>query len=374
MPQTIHSMTQANADRRRTALKANLTSLTVGLDLGDQWGQLCWVAPDGEVVDEGRVRMTPAALSTRFASSSKVRVALETGSHSLWVSELLTGLGHEVIVANSRDLAAISQSDQKSDRNDAEKLARYARVDPSILHPITHRTTEQQADLTVIRARAALVRTRTLLVNAARGLVKPFGIRLPKCDPDQLAARCRGSLPEAVDTALTSLLEEITHLTTRIKAFDRQIEAIAKTQHPDAAVLRTVPGVGPLTSLCFVLTLGDKTRFVDSRDAACYLGLQPKKSQSGEHDPQLGITRAGNRYARSLLVECAHKILHVFTPDSALKQWGLKLAARGGKNAKKRAIVAVARKLAVVLHRMWVKQERFEPFREACPRSITAGL
>jgi transposase len=318
--------------------------------------------------------MTSDALSARFASINKVRVALETGAHSLWVSQLLTGLGHEVIVANSRDLAAISQSDQKSDRNDAEKLARYARVDPSILHPITHRTSEQQADLTVIRARAALIRTRTLLVNAARGLAKPFGTRLPKCDPDQLAARCRGLLPEAVDTALTSLLEEVAHLTTRIQEFDGQIEAIAKTKHPDAAILRTVPGVGPLTSLCFVLTLGDKARFADSRDAACYLGLQPKKSQSGERDPQLGITRAGNRYTRSLLVECAHKILHVFTPDSALKQWGLKLAARGGKNAKKRAIVAVARKLAVVLHRIWVKQERFKPFREARPQSATAGL
>jgi transposase len=373
MTQTIHSMPQAKAARRRTALKANLSSLTVGFDLGDQWGQLCWLDPDGEVVDEGRVKMTSDALSARFASISKVRVALETGAHSLWVSQLLTSLGHEVVVANSRDLAAISQSDQKSDRNDAEKLARYARVDPSILHPITHRTSEQQADLTVIRARAALVRTRPLLVNAARGLVKPFGTRLPKCDPDQFAARCRGSLPEAVDTALTSLLEEVTHLTTRIKQFDEQIQAIAKTKHPEAAILRTVPGVGPLTSLCFVLTLGDKARFADSRDAACYLGLQPKKSQSGERDPQLGITRAGNRYARSLLVECAHKVLHVFTPDSALKQWGLKRAARGGKNAKKRAIVAVARKLAVLLHRMWVKQERFEPFREARPQSVTAG-
>jgi transposase len=246
-------------------------------------------------------------------------------------------------------------------------------VDPSILHPVTHRTSEQQADWTVLRARAALVRTHTLLVNATRGLVKPFGTRLPQCDPDQLAARCRESLPEAVDTALTSLLEEIAQLTTRIQQFDTQIQTIAKTKHPEAAVLRAVPGVGPLTSLCFVLTLGDKTRFADSRDAACYLGLQPKKSQSGERDPPLGITRAGNRYARSLLVECAHKILPVFTPDSALKPWGLKLAARGGKNAKKRAMVAVARKLAVVRHRMWVMQERFEPFREARPPSITAG-
>ena len=124
MPQIIYSMPQTKAARRRTALKANLTSLTVGLDRGDQWGQLCWLDPDGEVVDEGRVKMTAAALAVRFTSISKVGVALETGAHSLWVGQLLTGLGPEVIVANSRDPAAIAPSDQKSDRKDAEKPAR----------------------------------------------------------------------------------------------------------------------------------------------------------------------------------------------------------------------------------------------------------
>lgn len=267
----------------------------------------------------------------------------------------------------------IARSDRKTDRQDAEKLARYARVDPAILCPVTHRTAGQQADLVVLRARAALVRARTLLGNAARGLVKPFGARLPACDADRRAARGLPEVPAAVRAALTPLLEQVASLTARIRVYDQQVEALAAARYPEAAVLRSVPGVGPLTSLCFVLTLGDQTRFAHSRDAACYVGLRPKRRQSGERDPELGITRAGDGYLRTLLVECAQHVLRRNGPDSALRQWGLRLATHGGQNAKKRAIVAVARKLAVVLHRMGVTQQRGEPFRGAA-RPATAAL
>ena len=120
--------------------------------------------------------------------------------------------------------------------------------------------------------------------------------------------------------------------------------------------------MGPLTAVTFVLTLGDKERFQRSRDVGCYLGLQPKRRQSGDNDPELGITKSGNSYMRMILIQCAQHILRKMSHDSALKRWGLKLAGRHGRNAKKRAIVAVARKLAILLHRLWTTQERFDPF------------
>ena len=326
-------------------------------------GQLCTLDDAGERVDEGRVRSTPTALRARFAAlPPATRVALETGTHSLWVSELLAELGREVIVANARELRAITASVRKSDKADAEKRARYARVDPAILCPLRHRTAAQQADWALVRARAVLVRMRPLAINAVRGRVKPLGHRLPSCAAAYFAPRCRALLPEALAPALGPVLDPIESLSARIAAYDEQGEARAARAYPAAAPLRTVPGVGPITALTFVLTVADPARFAASRDGGCYLGLRPKQRQSGERDPQLGISKAGDSYLRSLRVECAQPVLRERGADSALRQWGLRLAARGGANAKKRAVVAVARQLAVLLHRLWARQEAFVAF------------
>jgi transposase len=234
-------------------------------------------------------------------------------------------------------------------------------VDPTILHPVRLRDSDQQRDLVLIRARAALVRARSLLINTVRGLVKPFGYRLSSCDADGFANRCRQELPGDLWTSLGPMVEQVAQLTQQIQDYEKQISTIVEQKYPDAAPLRSVFGVGPVTALTFVLTLADPQRFARSRDVGCYLGLRPERSQSGEHDPQLGITKAGNPYLRWLLVECAHRLLRVDAPDSAIKRWGQKLCERGGKNAQKRAIVAVARKLAVLLHKLWSTQQRWEP-------------
>jgi transposase len=157
------------------------------------------------------------------------------------------------------------------------------------------------------------------------------------------------------------MLDQIAMLTEQIQGFDQRIEHMAESKYPETKVLRGVKGVGALTAMSFV-TVGDAKRFRKSRDVGCYLGLRPRRSQSGERDPQLGITKAGNRPLRATLVQCAQYVLGPFGPDSALRRWGLTLAQRGGKNAKKRASVAVARKLAVLLHRLWVTQKPYEPF------------
>ena len=356
----------------RTNVSATASGLTIGIDLGDQWSQFCLLDADGTLREEGRVRSTRSAFQSRFGALAPARIALETGTHSLWASELLTELGHEVIVAHVREVRAITGSNRKSDKVDARKLARYARVDPEILHPVRLRDSDQQRDLVLIRARAALVRARSLLINTVRGLVKPFGYRVPSCDADCFANRCREELPGDLWTSLGPMVEQVARLTEQIQDYEKQIGAVMAEKYPDAAPLRSVFGVGPVTALTFVLTLADPQRFARSRDVGCYLGLRPERSQSGEHDPQLGITKAGNTYLRWLLVECAHRLLRVDAPDSAIKRWGQKLCERGGKNAQKRAIVAVARKLAVLLHRLWVMQQRWEPLYRMQPVTTTS--
>ena len=338
--------------------------LTIGVDLGDVWSHYCTLNQDGQVVDRGRFRTTPKAIHKWFTDVPHARVAMETGTHSIWISEQLQELGHEVIVANVRELRAISHSDRKSDQVDAEKLARYARLDPEILRPIAHRTVEQQEDLTLIRARDLLVRLRTAAVNAVRGLTKSCGYRMPASSTRCFAKRSLAVMPPGLQQALGPVLQQIAEMTLKIKQYDRQIQLLTQTEYPEAQALLKVQGVGHITALTFVLTLGNKERFERSRDVGCYLGLRPRRSQSGERDPQLGITKAGNVYLRSLLIECANHILRPQGRDSALRGWGLSLAARGGKQAKNKAIVAVARKLAVLLHRIWVTQELYVPFYE----------
>lgn len=259
-------------------------------------------------------------------------------------------------------IPAITGSDKKTDPNDAENLARFARFDPKLLHPVTHRDRSKQLDLTVIRLRARIIEVRTTLINSVRSTVKGFGSRLPRCVADSFANRVKEALPSDLCEMLQPLLDLIGDMTAKIKAYDEAVEELARQRDPEARILRTVPGVGPIASLTFVLTIGDATRFPSSRDVGAYLGLRPKRSQSGDHDPQLRITKAEDGYLRKTRVQCAHYILGPLGPDSALCQWGLKLANTGGANGKKRAITAVIRKLSVLLHRLWVKCEDYRPF------------
>ena len=347
----------AEVPRRQTKIE-----ITIGIDLGDVWSHYCTLNEEGVVVDRGRFRTSPKGVEKWFTNVPPARVAMEAGTHSIWISEQLQELGHQVIVANVRELRAISHSDGKSDQADAEKLARFARLDPKILRPIAHRTVKQQEALTLIRARHLMVRLRTAAVNAVRGLAKPCGYRLPASSTRCFAKRSLAVMPPTLAQSLGPVLEQIAEMTIKIKQYELQIKKLAETEYPETQALLKVYGVGQITALTYVLTLGNKQRFQRSRDVGCYLDLRPRRSQSGDRDPQLGITKAGNGYLRSLLIECANHILRPHGKDSSLRQWGLHLAARGGKQAKNRAVVAVARKLAVLLHRIWTTQENYIPF------------
>ena len=349
------------AIRRKQIFKRK--TLTIGMDLGDRFTYYCILDEAGEVMVEQKLPTTKQAMEHVFGAMPSSRVALETGAHSPWVSRQLTQLGHEVIVAHARNVRLIGESSRKDDRLDARMLARLARLDPRLLSPVQHRSAEAQIHLTVIRARAALVGARTALVNAARGLAKSYGERLRKCGTQQVSKNLAAGLSAELRAALEPLLAEVASLNQRIAEYDRRIEQIATEVHPEVALLKQVKGVGTLIALSYVLTVGDPHRFRHSRDVGCYLGLRPGRRNSGHSQPQLHISKEGDGYLRTLMVQGAHYILGPFGQDSDLRRWGLKLCERGGNNAKKRAVVAVARKLSVLLHRLWVGGEVYEPLR-----------
>lgn len=358
------SVKQSPSKVKRTMQQsAQAGPITIGLDLGDKSTRYCVLSAQGEIAVEGSVATTKDALRRQFGPLGACRIALEVGAHSPWVSRWLSELGHEVIVANPREVHLISQSSRKNDRLDAQMLARLARVDPQLLRPIRHRSEKAHCDLLVIRTRAALVEARTKLVNTARGLVKALGERLPACDADYLRVVQLAGLPEPLQETVRPLVESIEQLTEQIQALDQRIVQIARTQYPETELLQQVSGVGALIALTFVLTVEDAGRFGRSRDVGCYLGLRPKQRASGERQPQLRISKEGDAYLRHLLVQGAHCVLSRRGPDTDLKRWGQRLAERGGKNAKKRATVAVARKLGVLLHRLWVTGAVYEPLR-----------
>ncbi|HWO34116.1 MAG TPA: IS110 family transposase [Candidatus Acidoferrum sp.] len=337
--------------------------LTIGLDLGDRISRSCILNEAGEIILEQELPTTPKGFEPVFSKIPRSRIALGTGTHAPWVSRQLTELGHEVIVAHARNVRLIGESSRKDDRLNARTLARRARIDPGLLGPVRQRNAKAQIHLTVIRARAALVSTRTALVHAARGLAKSYGARLPKCGTEQINRGIAKGLSQELREALNPLLAEIESLPERIAEYDTRIEQIAKEIYPEVARLKQVKGVGPLIALTYVLTLDDPHRFRRSRDVGCFVGLRPGRRNSGMSEPQRHISKEGDRYLRTLLVQGAHYILGPLGQDSDLRRRGLKLSERGGSNAKKRAVVAVARKLAVLLHKLWVSKEIYEPLR-----------
>lgn len=337
---------------------------TIGCDLGDLQSELCILSESGEITARAKVKTTLGGFRTFFEGRPQAHVIIEVGAHSRWVKELLKELGQKVTVANPRRVKLITASNTKTDKNDAALLARLGRADVELLSPVQHRGTQAHADLAVAKARDLLVASRTSMVNSIRGTVKSFGTRLPKCEAEAFHRTARGAVPENLKPALEPLFEMLGSIETQIKAHEKTMEEIAK-RYPDVELMSQPKGVGLLTAMVFMLTVEDKTRFENSRAAGAFLGMVPRKDQSGTSDKQLNITKAGDPFVRKLLVNSANYILGPFGEDSDLKRWGLKLAERGGKNARKRAKVAVARKLAVLMHRLWVTGEVYEPLRNA---------
>lgn len=357
----------------KAALEKEEFAFYIGIDLGDKNCDVCVFSQDGEYEKSFRLAMKERALEGYFAGIGRSRVAIEAGGQSRWVAEVIERCGHQVYVSNSRKVAYIHESDDKDDPGDAYKLAELVHFKPRLLHPIQHRSREAQADLSWIRAREVLVESRTQLVNAVRGMSKAFGERLAKCSTESFTTRLAEQIPQAIRGAVAPLLETIDHLNEQIHYYDQMEAHIARERYEKHELLTQVEGVGVHTALSFMLTIGDAERFEKSRMVGAFLGMRPRKKDSGDSKPQLGITKAGDEYMRKTLVNCAHYILGAHGSDSDLRRYGQRICERGGKNAKKRAVIAVARKLAVLLHRLWVTGEAYEPLRNSRKASAVAA-
>lgn len=337
----------------------------IGLDLSDRTGRFCAIDDEGKKIEEGTIQLRAVELQQWAGAVPRTVIAIEAGTHSPWVSRLLVGCGHEVIVANPVKVALITKNERKSDAVDAEYLARLARFDRELLHPIHHRCEQAQVDLQTIRTRDLLVQVRTRLVSHIRGAVKSFGERLPKCSTESFVHKTGSLIPERLGVALKPVLAEIERLSKAIAGYDREIERLVRDRYQEVTRLTQIKGVGALTGLAFVLVLEDASRFAVSRSVGAFLGLISKRDQSGNEDPQRGIRKAGDRLLRKLLIQSSQYIQGPFGQDSDLRRHGQKIAERGGKRAKKRATVAVARKLSVLMHRLWVSEQTYEPLRNA---------
>lgn len=338
-------------------------NMVIGMDLGDKKHVAVVFDAEGNEVETARIVNTSSQVQKYFGKYPEAVVVMEAGTHSPWISRLLKKQGHTVLVGNPRKLRAIWDADDKTDERDARILGLMYRLEPRLLHQVFHRSEEAQRDLAIIKARQQLVECRTKLILHVRSVVKGIGERLPKCSSDAFHKRANEHMPEMLTTVLQPTVAIIEELTGKIKEHDRLIDHLCQEHYPETKSLLQVKGVGPVTALAYVLTLEEPERFEKSRSVGAFLGLVPKLDQSGDTNKQLKITKAGNSYLRQLLVGCSHYIMGPFGEDCDLRRYGERIAARGGKNSRKRAVVAVARKLSVLLHRLWQDRSVYIPLR-----------
>ena len=346
----------------KNATARKRTQITIGLDLGDRRHTYYVLDGAGKMAREGSLGNTREPLATMARSYPGATVVMEAGTHSPWVSRFLQELGLRVIVANPRKTRAIYQNERKSDRHDAMMLARLARMDPTLLHPVEHGSQEAQQDMLQLKLRDSLVRARVALINAVRFTLKSLGYPVSNPSSERFHKLVLSEVPESIGEMIAHNVAALAELTQRIKALEVSISRLAAERYPETIYLQQVSGVGPITSLYFVLKVGTPGRFQRTRDIGAFLGLCPRRDQSGETDKELRISKCGDQYLRCLLVNAAQYILGPFGTDSALREHGLRLAQEGTARAKKRAVVAVARKLAVLLLTLWKSREPYESF------------
>jgi transposase len=334
---------------------------TLGIDIGDRQSSSCLISAGGDILEQDDVPTTKLALASLFDGLKPCRIAIEACGHVHWIAKLAEERGHEVIVANPRELRLISKSGRKNDRHDARTLAKLGRVDPELLRPIKLRGEACRATRALLHARDQLVRTRTKLITFTRGQVKTFGGRVPSCSAASFHKRAGAHVPELLRDVIGPMLEILAQLETRIRTFDKGIERISEERHPETRVLRQVRGVGPVLALAFAATIEDPRRFSSSRTVGNYVGLAPKLYDSGAKTPQLGISKSGDRHLRRLLVNAASYILGPFGGDSDLRRFGERIARSGSQRDKARARIAVARKLACVLNHLWRTGSVWDP-------------
>ena len=324
--------------------------ITIGMDLGNSKHTVCAIDVAGEVLWRNEVANTPEALKPFFEENAGATVAMETGLCCRWVSALAKSCGCDALVGNARKLAAIWQSKQKNDENDALLIAELARASRRLFHPVELRDDERHEMVQLIELREVAVSQRTQAVNSVRGLCKAHGVFIPKCDASCFHKVAADAIPDGMAWKFKPMLRHLKEVAATIKRYDAMLEEYAQKHFKEEVeLLRTVPGVGPITSCAFVALIADPGRFGSARDAGAYFGLTPGQDKSGDKDAPKHITKTGSALMRHLLVTAANHILRASSPDTALKRHGERICARGGKVARRKAKTAVARKLAVVM-------------------------
>jgi transposase len=333
----------------------------IGIDIGDKKNFVCILNNKGEILFRKEILNNKEQMEEYFESIEKASIVFEVGSHSPWISRLLVAIGHDVFICNPRRLATVSQNLKKSDEEDCLILAQLLLTGKHLLKQVRHANEDKMRDFLLIKSRRALIKCRTILINTARGIVKSFGERIsPNLSADAFHKYAGDTLKKETLEKIKDLIEVIGKTTEQILKYEKNIDAIIKKKYPTAQLLQSINGVGPLTSLAFVLTIDDPKKFAKSRSVGAFLGLVPRRDQSGNNDKQLPITKAGSKLLRSLLINCANYILSSKGEDNQIKRFGLKIKGDGtSKSRNNKAKVAVARKLSVIMHQLWVSNKPF---------------
>lgn len=345
--------------------------ITVGIDLGNKKHVITAIDAKGNVLQKATIENKVQEIKEFFSQfKESCLVVIEAGTPSILVGNLLKNMGHKVKVANPVKIKAIWGSTVKTDDRDSEMLARLANADMKLLSEVHLKEMKTQIHSSVLKARDKLVKSRASLVNFARSQFKITGLEVPKCTPENFTKKVKDFIPKDLKLPLQSILRTISFLTEEIKRYDKKISKLCK-KYKQTEILQQVDGVGPLTSLALCLAIGDETRFKKNRAIGAYFGLTPKCDQSGDSNKELKISKAGNRYIRSLLVNCAQHILGIFGKDSNLKRFGERIMNRGkGKKFKKKAVVAVSRKLSVLLLRLYKTGEEYIPLKNSLKNTL----
>ncbi|MBD9529947.1 IS110 family transposase [Paracoccus sp. PAR01] len=331
----------------------------VGLDVSQKETAVCVVDEYGRVIFEGRARSDPGALAAILAKKAPLaeRVGFETGAMSSWLWHELKRIGLPVVCIGARHAhAVLSGRMNKSDENDARGLAELVRI--GWYREVAVKSEASQLVRALLVARSRLVAIRRDLENQVRSMLKEYGLIIPRAIAGQFRRRVIELTGDEhiLWAVLLPLLLVHDHVCSELEGLDRQIREMARTDETTRRLM-TIPCIGVVTALTFRHTIDDPSRFRSAASVGAYLGLTPRRRQSGEMDTTGHVSRWGDRLLRAYLFEAASVLLHRTKRWCALKAWGLRLDKRNGM---KKAQVAVARKLTVILHCIWVDGTSFE--------------
>jgi len=331
----------------------------VGLDVSLQQTAVCVVDQTGKIIREAVIPSDPDAIAAFVKSNAKkvARIGLESGSTSTWLWTELNRLGLPVICIDARHAkAALKMQINKSDRNDAVGIARIMQT--GWYREVRVKALDSHAIKALLVGRALLVKIKRDLENQIRGLLKNIGLVIGRAKMNTFAARAKELIEDKPTLAavVEPLLKAREVIEQQVADLDRKVMRLARSE-PQVRRFMTTPGIGPITALCYLATIDDPVRFNKSRNVGAYVGLTTRRYASGEIDWTGRISKCGDKLLRSYLFEAANVLLTRVAKWSTLKAWGMRIAKRSGI---RKAKVAVARKLAVILHRMWIDGTEFQ--------------